>query len=174
MIPIISGPRNGGQTSGQAAEFHSHRPHTPVSLVGAVHYRRAYYLCRHCGQGLFPFDRQAGLTSRNLTPALERIAALAGAVADSLRALTAMATRWSGFDTFPDTFTGGPTEPGSGSPPFARFWESVEDCLYHMITGCSDWKPPDLQRILAQQALAIFGRVEVEDVVHELQLFLHR
>jgi hypothetical protein len=68
---------------GQAAEFHSHRPHTPVSLVGAVRYRRAYYLCRRCGQGLFPFDRQAGLTARNLTPALERTAALAGAVADS-------------------------------------------------------------------------------------------
>jgi hypothetical protein len=68
---------------GRAAEFHGHRPHTPVSLVGSIRYRRAYYLCRRCGQGLFPFDRQAGLTSRNLTPALERIAALAGAVADS-------------------------------------------------------------------------------------------
>jgi hypothetical protein len=52
--------------------------------VGAVRYARAYYLCRRCGQGLFPFDRQAGLTSRNLTPGLERIATLAGTVADSL------------------------------------------------------------------------------------------
>jgi hypothetical protein len=68
---------------GQAAEFHSHRRQTSVSLVGSVRYRRAYYLCRRCGRGLFPFDRQAGLTSRNLTPALERIATLAGAVADS-------------------------------------------------------------------------------------------
>src|SRR5262249_51963864 len=68
---------------GQAAEFPSHRWHTSVSLVGAVRYRRAYYLCRRCGQGLFPFDHQAGLTARNLTPALERTAALAGAVADS-------------------------------------------------------------------------------------------
>ena len=40
-------------------------------------------MCRRCGQGLFPFDRRAGLTSRNLTPALERTSALAGAVADS-------------------------------------------------------------------------------------------
>src|SRR5437016_2022486 len=67
----------------RAAEFHSHRPHTPLSLVGSVRYRRASYLCRRCGQGLFPFDREAGLTSRHLTPALERIATLAGAVADS-------------------------------------------------------------------------------------------
>jgi hypothetical protein len=68
---------------GQAAEFHSHRPHTPLSLVGPVHYRRAYYLCRRCGEGLFPFDQEAGLTARNLTPATERVATLAGTVADS-------------------------------------------------------------------------------------------
>src|SRR5262249_6124377 len=42
-----------------------------------------YYYCRRCGQGFFPFDRDAGLTDRNLTPALERLATLAGAVADS-------------------------------------------------------------------------------------------
>ena len=68
---------------GRAAEFHSHRPHTSLSLVGAVRYRRAYYLCRCCGRGLFPFDRDAGLTTRDLTPALERVASSAGAVADS-------------------------------------------------------------------------------------------
>jgi hypothetical protein len=51
--------------------------------VGPVRYDRAYYLCRCCGQGLFPFDRDAGLTTRRLTPALERVATLAGTVADS-------------------------------------------------------------------------------------------
>jgi len=51
--------------------------------VGPIRYRRAYYLCRPCGKGLFPFDREAGLTARDLTPALERVASLAGAVADS-------------------------------------------------------------------------------------------
>ena len=71
-------PRCGG-----AAAFHSHRAHTSLSLVGPIRYRRAYYLCRSCGQGLFPFDRDAGLTTRDLTPALERIATLAGTVADS-------------------------------------------------------------------------------------------
>lgn len=68
---------------GQAAEFHSHRWHTSLSLVGPIRYRRAYYLCRRCGEGLFPFDRDAGLTARALTPGLERVATLAGAVADS-------------------------------------------------------------------------------------------
>jgi hypothetical protein len=68
---------------GGTAEFHAHRAHTALSLVGAVRYRRAYYLCRACGEGTFPFDRDAGLTTRDLTPALERVATLAGAVADS-------------------------------------------------------------------------------------------
>jgi hypothetical protein len=67
----------------RAAEFHSHRWHTTFSLVGAIRYRRAYYLCRVCGKGLFPFDRDAGMTTRDLTPGLERVAVLAGTVADS-------------------------------------------------------------------------------------------
>ena len=67
---------------GQAAEFHSHRARAPLSLVGPVGYGRAYYLCRRCGQGTFPFDETAGLTARKQTPALERVTALAGAVAD--------------------------------------------------------------------------------------------
>jgi hypothetical protein len=72
-----------GPHCGQAAEFHSHRGHAPLSLVGPVRYERAYYLCRRCGEGRFPFDDAAGLTPRRLTPALERVATLAGAVADS-------------------------------------------------------------------------------------------
>jgi hypothetical protein len=48
----------------RAAEFHSHRDHTCLSLVGPIRYRRAYYLCRACGRGLFPFDREAGMTTR--------------------------------------------------------------------------------------------------------------
>jgi hypothetical protein len=51
--------------------------------LGTIRYRRAYYLCRCCGKGLFPFDHKAGLTTHNLTPALERVATLAGSVADS-------------------------------------------------------------------------------------------
>jgi len=68
---------------GGSAAFHAHRMHTSLSLVGPVRYRRAYYLCRRRGKGLFPFDRDAGMTTRDLTPALERVATLAGTVADS-------------------------------------------------------------------------------------------
>ena len=89
----------------QAAEFHSHRTHSPLSLVGSVGYERAYYLCRRCGQGIFPFDEAAGLAARKLTPALERVASLAGIVADSFEKgaelLHEMAgVRLSGFFAF--------------------------------------------------------------------------
>ena len=67
----------------QAAGYHADRPRTVVSLVGTLRYQRCYYYCRRCGQGLAPFDHQAGITPRHLTPALERLATLAGGVGDS-------------------------------------------------------------------------------------------
>ena len=44
---------------------------------------RAYYLCRRCGHGHCPFDREVGLPDGRLTPAAERLATLTGAIADS-------------------------------------------------------------------------------------------
>jgi hypothetical protein len=52
-------------------------------LTGTVRCRRAYYYCRRCGEGFYPFDQQAGISPRQLTPGLERLATLAGACADS-------------------------------------------------------------------------------------------
>ena len=45
--------------------------------------RRAYYYCRRCGEGSCPFDGRVGLREHRLSPALERVVALCGAVADS-------------------------------------------------------------------------------------------
>jgi hypothetical protein len=67
----------------QTAGYHDDRERTLVGLCGTVRYPRAYYYCRRCGQGFFPFDAQAGLTPRALTPAVERLAALAGGVCES-------------------------------------------------------------------------------------------
>lgn len=52
-------------------------------MLGPIGYRRAYYYCRTCGQGVCPFDQLAGITARHLTPAAERLTALAGAVGES-------------------------------------------------------------------------------------------
>jgi hypothetical protein len=54
-----------------------------VSVLGPIRYLRAYYYCRACGQGLCPFDQQAGITARHLTPAAERLTALAGGACES-------------------------------------------------------------------------------------------
>jgi hypothetical protein len=54
-----------------------------LSLFGNLGCSRAYYYCRRCGWGHCPFDTQAGLTDRHLTPAVERLATLAGATGDS-------------------------------------------------------------------------------------------
>jgi hypothetical protein len=67
----------------QAAGYHDDRDRTLVSLCGAIHYQRAYYYCRRCGEGYAPFDEQAGLTPRALTPAVERLTTLAGGVSPS-------------------------------------------------------------------------------------------
>lgn len=66
-----------------SAGYHSDRPRVLQSLFGPIRYQRAYYYCRRCGQGRCPFDVQAGITSRGLTPGLERLATLAGAAGDS-------------------------------------------------------------------------------------------
>jgi hypothetical protein len=64
------------------AGYHGDRERALVGLAGAVTYRRAYYYCRRCGRGLAPFDEQAGVGARALSPAAERLAALAGGVCD--------------------------------------------------------------------------------------------
>jgi hypothetical protein len=62
-----------------------------------VRYRRAYYYCRRCGKGFAPFDQQAGLTARQLTPAVERLAALAGGVCESFERGTDLLEEMAGI-----------------------------------------------------------------------------
>jgi hypothetical protein len=67
----------------RAAAYHDDRERTLISLFGPLRYHRAYYYCRRCGQGLFPFDQQAGIPDHQETPAVEQLASLAGGVCDS-------------------------------------------------------------------------------------------
>src|SRR3954454_14212876 len=53
----------------QNAEFHGYRRRQPESIFGTLCCRRAYYYCRRCGEGQFPWDDAVGLTPRHLTPA---------------------------------------------------------------------------------------------------------
>jgi hypothetical protein len=66
-----------------AAAYHADASRTLVSLFGPIRYQRAYYYCRRCGQGQYPFDQHAGIPEHQLTPAVERLASLAGGVSPS-------------------------------------------------------------------------------------------
>jgi hypothetical protein len=62
----------------QAAEFHGYRQISPVSLLGQVSFKRAYYYCGRCGLGCCPFDEEVGLSKRHLTPGAEQVVCLMG------------------------------------------------------------------------------------------------
>jgi hypothetical protein len=64
-------------------EFKGYRPKTADSLLGPIRYRRGYYHCGPCGHGLFPFDDEAGLGTRRLTPGAERVVSLMALTCDS-------------------------------------------------------------------------------------------
>jgi len=66
-----------------AAPYHDDASRTLVSLFGTLRYRRVYYYCRRCGKGFCPFDQQAGISEHHLTPAVQRLASLAGGVSPS-------------------------------------------------------------------------------------------
>jgi hypothetical protein len=66
-----------------SAAYHANPKRTLVSLFGPIRYQRAYYYCRRCGNGQFPFDTQVGIPDHNVTPAVERLGSLAGGVSPS-------------------------------------------------------------------------------------------
>jgi hypothetical protein len=67
---------------GQRADFQGHRPLKPLSILGALSLRRAYYYCHRCG-GLAPWDQRVGLTAKRLTPAAEELVTLMGTTGES-------------------------------------------------------------------------------------------
>jgi len=82
----------------RAAPYHDDPKRTLVSLFGPIRYQRAYYYCRCCGQGQCPFDHHAGIPTHQLTPAVERLASLAGAVASSFEKGSELLEEMSGVD----------------------------------------------------------------------------
>ena len=81
-----------------AAAYHHDAGRTLVSLFGPLRYLRAYYYCRRCGQGRYPFDARAGLPEHQLTPAVERPASLAGGVSPSFEKGAELLEEMSGVD----------------------------------------------------------------------------
>lgn len=80
------------------APFHEDRTRTAVSILGVLRFDRAYYYCRQCGQGYFPFDKVAGFTERKLTPATERLATLAGGTCEGFEKGAEVLQEMAGID----------------------------------------------------------------------------
>ncbi|MEO7117015.1 MAG: ISKra4 family transposase [Caldimonas sp.] len=64
----------------EAARFVEYRPKNVQSVVGFFALDRAYYHCRSCGQGVFPWDAILGLSPQKLTPGAKELVCVAGAV----------------------------------------------------------------------------------------------
>jgi hypothetical protein len=54
----------------------------PLSILGPITLRRAYYYCHSCG-GVVPWDQRVGLTAKRLTPAAEELVTLMGTTGES-------------------------------------------------------------------------------------------
>jgi hypothetical protein len=64
----------------ESARFVEYRPKTVQSMVGTFPLDRAYYHCRSCGKGVFPWDETLGLSRQALTPGAKELVCVAGAV----------------------------------------------------------------------------------------------
>jgi hypothetical protein len=82
----------------RAAAYHDDPDRTLVSLFGPITYGRAYYYCRRCGKGQCPFDQHAAIPEHNITPAVERLASLAGGVSSGFEKGAELLDEMSGVD----------------------------------------------------------------------------
>lgn len=64
----------------ESAKFQRWQGKVVVSALGTFRLERAYYYCRHCGQGHCPWEAILGLTSQDLTPGASELVSLLGVV----------------------------------------------------------------------------------------------
>lgn len=62
----------------EAADFKGYRGKNFVSAMGAIRVWRAYYPCKKCSKGQFPWDKTLRLTPQGLTPGAAEITSLGG------------------------------------------------------------------------------------------------
>jgi hypothetical protein len=60
----------------EAARFVNYRYKTVTSLLGDIRVPRAYYHCKHCHQGHFPWDKTLRLSAQRLTLAAQEVVTL--------------------------------------------------------------------------------------------------
>lgn len=63
---------------GGKAHAHERRSKRLLTVVGPVQIERAYYVCRHCGQGQAPRDRELDVEGTECSPGVRRMMAVVG------------------------------------------------------------------------------------------------
>lgn len=63
---------------GQQARYHDHRPKQLLTVLGSLHFNRAYYVCRHCRKGQSPRDRELDVEGVSCSPGVRRMMAVVG------------------------------------------------------------------------------------------------
>lgn len=66
---------------GQQAHYRELRSKSFLSVLGETEVSRPYYLCKHCGKGQSPVDRDLDIEKKEHSPALRRMAAFVGQAA---------------------------------------------------------------------------------------------
>jgi hypothetical protein len=64
---------------GGSAEYQFKREGVLLTLLGSIHYKRAYYVCPTCHAGTYPLDERLGLRPGELSAELESLVGLTGA-----------------------------------------------------------------------------------------------
>ena len=64
---------------GGSAEYQFKREGVLLTLLGSIHYRRAYYVCPRCHAGTYPLDERLGLRPGELSAELESLVGMTGA-----------------------------------------------------------------------------------------------
>jgi len=63
---------------GGQAQYQFQREATLLTIFDQITYRRAYYLCPECHQGLYPLDQELGLRPGRMSAELESLAGMTG------------------------------------------------------------------------------------------------
>ncbi len=65
---------------GGKAHYQCRREGELLTLLGTIHYERAYYLCARCHQGTYPLDEKLGLRPGEMSAELESLLGMTGAL----------------------------------------------------------------------------------------------
>jgi hypothetical protein len=64
---------------GGQAEYQFNRSGTLLTILGQIEYKRPYYLCASCQQGVYPLDQKLGLRPGQMSAELESLSGMTGA-----------------------------------------------------------------------------------------------